>query len=341
MYASPHPFTPPSGHRGTVACLRYLLAAALLVACAAHAQSVGLLSPLRALVPDPQCMELQVLGECTCGPLPCGLRVQRYVPVAFVETTRAPGDSLLGPLPLEGSPDLGTISSSSGARDNTSEAHVWLLPDLPLPGLGCLLCSVGSALQGVPAARDEPTTLIECGPTELAAQALAAGSRAAQAVGLPSLAYASEADLINWRTGCRDVLALGLSPGVPAPFDPGNFLGRWGPLRPRQMRDIGLPPVLHSAKTAVRAMSIARDQLGTFPYAVDVQGKLQQLYPSRSACFGVGQRPLPGEGDGQVPVRTSPDGRYGWIYWRRTSCCVGFDAARCLAANSVPVPGRR
>ena len=159
---------------------------------------------------------------------------------------------------------------------------------------------------------------------------------AAQSLGAPALAYASEVDWFNWRTGCRDLAEAtatsALSPLV-CGADAGNpaCIGRWGPLRPRQMRDIGPGPVLHSAKTAVRAMSIAREQLGSFPYAVDTRGKLQQVYPAASACFAVGQIPLPQTPAAQRPVVTSADGRYGWIYWRPTSCCVGLgNAAQCL-----------
>jgi hypothetical protein len=110
-----------------------------------------------------------------------------------------------------------------------------------------------------------------------------------------------------------------------------NCLGAWGPLLSRQMRDIGPPPLLYSAKTAVRAMSIARDQIGSFPYPVDTGGKLQQIYPAASACFRVGHLPLPQRPDAARPVLPSVDGRYAWIYWRQTTCCIGFPAARqCL-----------
>jgi hypothetical protein len=142
---------------------------------------------------------------------------------------------------------------------------------------------------------------------------------------LPVLAYSSEADLVNWRTGCRDLAGVA-SWGLQPLTEP----GLWGPLHPRQMRDLGTPPVLFSVKTAYRAMSIARDQLGTFPFPVDRVGRMQQAYPAVSACFDIGVQPLPLAPVADHPVQTSADGRYGWFYWRPVTCCVKFDSiARC------------
>jgi hypothetical protein len=145
---------------------------------------------------------------------------------------------------------------------------------------------------------------------------------------LSSLAYASEADAANWRTGCRDLLAIdSWLPGE-------SRLRDWGNLYPRQMRDLGTPPVVYSAKTAYRALSIARDQLATLPFAVDVAGRMQQAYPAVSTCFDVGEQPLPQPPTSDRPVRTSDDGRYGWFYWRPVSCCVGLESlARCASPH--------
>jgi hypothetical protein len=160
----------------------------------------------------------------------------------------------------------------------------------------------------------------------------------------PRLSYASELDYINWRTGCRDLAnpasytpasplacALALTGAAASAGDGSGCLGRWGPMAPRQMRDIGPPPILYSAKTAARAMSVARDQIGSFSYPVDTQGKLQQLYPAISACFRVGQLPLPQLPAAARPAILSADGRYGWIYWRPTTCCISYtEASQCL-----------
>jgi len=119
------------------------------------------------------------------------------------------------------------------------------------------------------------------------------------------------------------------------PADP-RCVGQWGPLRPRPMRDIGPLPVPYSAKTAVRAMSIAREQLGVFPFPVDTRGRLQQVYPQSSACFAVGQLPLPAAPQSDRPVVTSPDGRYGWLYWRAASCCIGPGVAAQCVRDALP-----
>jgi hypothetical protein len=291
---------------------------------------------LAQLYPDAACAEEHVIGQCYCGSLPCGLRIERYVPVAFVETTRAPGDSLFDFLQLPAAAPASTASSSLSSTDNTAEVHVWSLPDAPIPGLACLSCGAASAAVPAPAT---DAGAPRCGPAALVAGATARAAAAATGFWLPRLSYASELDMLNWRTGCRDLgdlvaLAPGPLPACVRGGGPPACLGKWGLLRPRQMRDIGPTPLLYSAKTAVRAMSIARDQIGSFGFPVDTDGKLQQAYPVVSACFGVGQLPLPQAPASPRPVLTSADGRYGWVYWRPATCCVGFASARqCLGLH--------
>ncbi len=292
----------------------------------------GLLDPAAA------CAAPQVIGICTCGGVPCGIRVRRYVPVAIVETVRSPGDSLVAAIPflpstlpgaLAAATGLDTTGSSSlSTTDNTAEVHVWTLASLPIPGLSCLACGPSSAL--VPAA--PPASAGSAGPRcggalTATEQALATAAGALATLGMPRLVYASELDVMNWRTGCRDgastiaALATGSMPTI----------GAWGALLPRQMRDIGPPPRLYSALTGVRAMSLARDQLGTFPFPVDTQGKLQQAYPVVSACFPVGGLPLPTAPASAMPTVASPDGRIAWVYWRPVVCCIGASSeAQCL-----------
>jgi hypothetical protein len=285
---------------------------------------------------DPQCAEATVVGACLCGPSPCGVRVVQFVPVAFVETVPAPGQSLIGAVPSGASGAAGTGSSSLSITDNTAEAHVWALPDVPPPGMPCPSCSPSrAAASPAPVSGPDATTGV-CGPAAQVVRAIAEGAAALAGPLLPTLAYASELDAFNWRTGCRDLAAGGSSLAATAlacdaGADAQGCLGRWGPLRPRQMRDIGPTPLLYSAKTAVRAMSIAREQLGTFRFPVDTAGRLQQAYPVRSACFGVGQLPLPQAPGSAHPTVASADGRYGWIYWRRATCCLTpADAGLCL-----------
>jgi len=313
------------------------LAWAALCCLPAFAQADRPVSPLeltRRINPEPACTRRRIQGLCWCGATPCGYQVQMYVPVAFVETVRAPGDSLLGlPLPLPGgAPADGTASSSHSALDHTAEAHAWLLGDTTWLLSGqppCLQCRPSDARARAPAPSPAADSL--CDPVSTVAAGLAGAASSALAQALPVLAYASELDPINWRTGCRDLLAIDswITPGGSRPE-----LGRWGPLHPRQMRDLGTSPVVYSAKTSYRALSIARDQLATFPFPVDPAARMQQAYPAVSTCFAIGEQPLPEASSSERPVQTSPDGRYGWLYWRPVSCCVGFQSlAQCAVAQ--------
>jgi hypothetical protein len=96
------------------------------------------------------------------------------------------------------------------------------------------------------------------------------------------------------------------------------------------MRDLGMPTVVYSAKAAYRALSVARDQLATFPFPVDLAAQMQQAHPAVSTCFDVDEQPLPQAPFSDRPVQTSAEGHYGWFYWGPVSCCVGFESlAHC------------
>jgi hypothetical protein len=313
---------------------RFLIALCAALVCGAAPVAAdptfGPLELARRISPDPACTRTQVEGLCFCGTTPCGYRIRMYVPVAFVETVRAPGDSLLW-LSLPGPAAPATLSSSHSGLDNTAEAHVWTLGDAAwwLSGQPpCLRCAPSAARVPPPSPWSEAADAL-CGPASAVMGALAGSGQSSPL--LPALAYASEADGLNWRTGCRDLAA-----GSWAIAD-GAGLGQWGALYPRQMRDLGTPPVVYSAKTAYRALSIAREQLGTFPFPVDRSARMQQAYPAVSTCFDIGEQPLPQAPFSERPVQTSGDGRYGWFYWRPVSCCVGLQSlAQCGAGAAHP-----
>ncbi len=330
-----------------------VVAAACLLATGLNALAAGWQDVLGALDRAPGCLEMRVLGLCQCGPVPCGYRVRMYVPVAIAETVRAPGDSVLADLPWAGTD---TLSSSLSMTDNTAEVHAWQITNASL-----LAAGPGSCLACQPSAADLPAMAGGAPGPSAAVPGGAACPSAASVTGLldelgrgwsplsPRLVYASELDVFNWRTGCRDLAAPGpgrwaCAPSIDA-IGPANgaagadpaCLGAWGPLYPRQMRDIGNTPLISSAKTALRAMSIAGEQLGRLSVPVDVQGRLQQVYPVRSACFEIGRSPLPQAPWSASPPRISPDGRHAWIYWRPVSCCVGFGSlARCAGMPGSP-----
>jgi hypothetical protein len=102
-------------------------------------------------------------------------------------------------------------------------------------------------------------------------------------------------------------------------------IGKWGALYPRQMRDIGLRPIVASAKTSYRAAHLAQTVVHSFPYSVDDNGELQEAYPVVSRCFAPGTNPLP------YGTRSTSDNYYGWVYWRPVSCCIPFSIVQnCL-----------
>jgi hypothetical protein len=154
--------------RSSAALLLFGVAIALGAPCAALAQGVRLHLLMQGLAPDASCSQERVLGQCYCGPVPCGLRVQRYVPVALVETTAFPGDSLLAPGLIRAPAGFATLSSSLSATDHTAETHVWTLPDFSLPVPPCLTCGASTAA-APPAVDQQAGAAAACGPTALVA----------------------------------------------------------------------------------------------------------------------------------------------------------------------------
>ena len=338
--------------------IRSLAACALtwLAAVAHGADALGPGELAQRINPSSDCTRAAVVGLCYCGYTPCGYWLEMYIPAVFVETVVRPGDTLLATRNFaaqvgKGGGTLATGSASLSTTDNTAEAHVWALSDSMMQASAlqpCLVCKPSDS--HVPAASGGSSLSSPCDPSgQIAAEILSAAA-GVNIPYMPSLQYASEIDFTNWHTGCRDLsLANALASngftcsavGVAQWLGGGDALSRligadacvgaWGPLYPRQMRDIGNNPVVHSAKTSYRAMSIARDQLGQLPIPVDLAGRMQQAFPNVSACFGVGTLPLPEPGWSAQPTVASADGRYGWFYWRPVACCKRFDDyASCM-----------
>ena len=315
---------------------------------------------------DQSCLQYKITGVCRKGGVPVGYMVSMNVPVAFVETLPGPGDSLLAIpnftalLSTIVGKGLSVGQSNNSGMDNSFEVKVWQLPNTVmllssiLPK--CLVCMPSDAVDLAQPLPELPSS--GCEGLTAATSKLTSLTQSLTAIPLmPSLSYASEADLLNWRTGCRDVTLtnwlksnpvtcsassvaetadkitkkLGAGSNLKNYFDEDACLGAWGQLYPRQMRDVGNVPTISSAKAAYRALSLAKRQFGSFNYPVNRAGKFQQAYPNVSACFNPGASPLPSLPLTTKPVLSSTDGSYGWIYWRPVSCCISYTAlAKCM-----------
>ncbi len=300
---------------------------------------------------QPQCSNYAILGYCYCNGVPCAWHVAHYLPVSFIETVRRPGETLVVGL------DFSQMSLAAGAglaghtrqinqegMDNTFEARNYSLPEQYLQWeTGCMTCK--SSYAKVPYS-DTSNGLVgnwgsgACGTLSNVLNKLTSFQRdsgSGQGTSM-SLYYASEADALHWRTGCRDVSltnllrsnaftcgANGLAEFAGAAEPMAQLLGRdacignWSPHYPRQMRTRGPTQVIAAAVAAYRSISIARTDTQTFPFPVDTAGKFQLAYPKISQCVRPGKLPLP------TDMRPSPDGAFGWIYWRPVSCCIPFE----------------
>jgi hypothetical protein len=322
----------------------------------------------QSINPDSSCTSYEVKGVCSKGGINVGYLINMFVPVAFVETVGKPGDSLLAVpnfsslLASVAGIGLSVGQSNHSAMDNTFEAKVWTLPDTVMtlsPILPkCIVCMPSDAVDLVTAM--PPPSTSGCEALDAVTARMASFLQGMPSIPfMPSLSYATEMDTVNWRTGCRDTSLTNLlqsnaftctaaavagqagsviskisgSNPLAKYFGNDSCIGTWGALFPRQMREVGNIAQIASAKTAYRALSVAKTQFGAVKFPVDLNGKLQQAYPAVSACFHPGDSPLPMVPLSAKPVVTSSDGAYGWIYWRPVTCCVSFTSLKKCALS--------
>lgn len=299
---------------------------------------------------SPQCSEFTIVGYCYCMGVPCAWHIVQYIPTAFIETVRTPGETMVAAMDSSqltlamgaGFPG-NTRQINQGGKDNTFEAHVYSLPEEIIRLMTwCIKCSNNNAK--MPYINAAPSYFggmkAACGSVTKIVSQIANFSDLGGLGGWGmQLYYAGEPDALNWRTGCRDETIinalrsngftciangiadfLGGTPEIVANIiGQDACIGNWGPQYPRQMRTRGPNQVIASAVAAYRAMSVARTETGTMPYPVDTMGKMQMAYPSVSNCVKPGKLPL------AAGMKPSPDGAYGWIYWRPVTCCIPFD----------------
>ena len=270
------------------------------------------------------CLRYMIIGLCIecCPPVIVGYIVRHWLPVALVEVTKAPDDSLFvtgGSLQTGSRIKMGVM----GIPKHTFETRIWGIDDnmrryLTYNLSGCLWCSdnsgdvtdlnsespVESFLNRV-ANKTQGTCPISA-PTHYASVAII---KAVQQ--FAKLVYSSELDFVHWRTGCRDISKAALE-GL------SSSVGDWGPLYPRQMEALGTPDNVSAALTAYRALHLARYDLETFNQTVSEDGLMQPVYPDFGKCFGPGAPYL--EVDSKVG--SSHDGRYCFIYWKPVTCCI-------------------
>lgn len=300
------------------------------------------------------CSKPMIVGVCG-APVPWGYIVSEWLPTNFDATVKTPGYFLV---PGVGSVVAGlfgqvlghTEQISSNGTDNTFEVHIWGLTnkilDLSSGTAACFGCSLSSAEMGIEynagsGGKESPVSKT-CGDSSvIEGKALSAMDKMLSKIPyMPIPQYFSELDELNWRTGCRDLSLTkmlksntftcgaegatngigGLSSSIKGLVGNNACIGAWGPLYPRQMRDIGPNNVIASATEAYRGMSEAATVFKTMKAPLNLSGKMQEAYPSTSKCFN------PGASIKKVTSETTPskNGNYGWIYWVHTACCVPF-----------------
>lgn len=333
----------------------------------------------RYLSIDPLTLSYLKGSQC-CWHCPQRVRVFHFRPVAFVELFKGKRDSMFFPYanPL-GSVLTGVIAEPE-QQGWQWEARVWDIPDAALDMAmafqSCRLCPKESAAIGVASPVDShimnAVIAAEC-PGVLAKEVLdqffsEISVKVPIGACFPKILYDSTLDTENWHEGCRDTLlaaelnammeASGAAAvcGVPfasqimSKFGGGSGMmaalqpcvGQWGYLFPRQMHAVHDSPIIGAALTAYRALHVARYAMGTLPYDVSLNGKLQMTWPTRGVGFIPGTDPITYElfnGLSLNPLKN--DGRYGFVWWVPVSCCkdIWSVAGACVPLQNCLIGG--
>ena len=244
------------------------------------------------------CLEMIPMGVCpkiTRLNEPVGALVKIRVPSLIIETVKKPGDSQL---PMVGSIlssiDKDTAGSSTGSLNGSNlqfnEVHI-----INTPGLKEFYDSICSVLP--------------------------------QLSSKEGIHYISELDSIAWRRkGVMNTIpyepAVDQACSQKEVENGGQCMKSWGSLYPSEGFVIAPSEVMGSVVDAMRAVNITYQHqsphmiLSPLDFRPRLkQDRIQMFKPSLSRCLSIGENPQNWE-------KASPDGKYVWIYWNESWCCL-------------------
>jgi len=252
-------------------------------------------------LPNPGCVTWKITGACFCNPFTPCVSVSYYEPAYLVEVVKQPGTTLL----TLGQPLLAAALKAAG---------------LSLWGGGGAANATGDGQTNKHYAEAHVWQF---------PQLLGGPCTGCAPSGTFTLHYASELDLPTWRTATA----------APTPLDLVQQIGVWARLYPRGGTVIHSSEVIASAVTAIRAMDITRQPIGT-PPNVDVHRILQPIPDDHTCAQMALPKRLPCMTPGTPPPlwetgTTSKQGNYLLVFWRQRTCCVEPARATC----GITVPG--
>lgn len=288
---------------------------------------------------------LEYVGGGCCGQYCTHFPVTHFLPVLFIEVVNSPADTV-----ASGSGSLlPNLNTRTTGADKNFEVRIW---DISKPAsraiqemMRCTSCDLdwAEASNAVMSfGKSDDSASMPCGVPDCSLNKLFAKDDSNEV----HLVYDTEIDTINWRSGCRDLLAS-LNPltaatcvaeNVASSFDASidssdgadqKCVGSWGPLKPRQMKS-HTTEIVAAAYAGYRALHIARYAIGSTGWDVGSKGKMQHVYPTSDTCFRAGQGALDIE---TVPAST--DGKYGFVWWVRVGCCVSRASAITCSATTA------
>ncbi len=241
---------------------------------------------------DLSCMQMKV-GVCpTPKPPYVGVYLQYWEPSLFIETVNKPGDYVIR--------EAGVLLNNALSTVAENSVHLFTdNKDFKVTSSSSEQSLTGSSLQF-------NDIHIYDFPLKMFTETALCPS---EGLGSFGLKYMSEVDVLSWRKGGID-LPLTIHVGV------------WGPLNPRTGYSINFSPLVHSALTSIRAISVASDPTSNhivtsrLNFGPDLtRDKIQMCFPYKTSCTPLGANLSFWDS------YQSQSGQYVWVYWRYRECC--------------------
>ena len=265
---------------------------------------------------DWSCVQFKITGVCVKAIYPyVGVRVSYNQPVLLVETVKKPGDSAI----TEYQPIVSSMTSAGGGLMSTAGG------------------AISSGSSSTSNTDDTHTQFNEAHvygfPFEQAFNSMVSSQCPENVENNQGPDYVSELDAVEGREGNfekmnpKSLMSEKIAPycAVAGYVSDDMCMGTWGNTYPRRGFVTNQSEVVGSAVASFRAVSIAA--IGSLtPHIVTHQlawrtdltsDKIQPLYPNSGRCMSVGENPALWESG-----KTSTNGQYIWVYWKKKSCCI-------------------
>jgi len=275
---------------------------------------------------DPETLAYVTSGPCCwyCEDL---WIVSHYQPVAFIEIFRDSADSLFAQADSEESSEFAVNVD----KDSYVGSHVRIYElkdfhvDQAMAYQGCKLCGIEAARKEPPPSDEEKC--VQTFHDDFMKDMMDQMNESLDLCWMPKLVYDTTMDFL-WTMNYCDIIDAGSD----GPYcDANNIfsfdiedikepkcIGELGSIKPRQQANVDTDPRRSAARSAYRAIHLAREK-EFFEFDADpIKGKLQLVSPHKKTGYAPGTED---HMDTLNDCEAQTKGLYGFVWWVPVGCC--------------------